>query len=279
MSKIFNFEKFLSFVEINENISAVPPGFVKTQWSQVGKEPLNAENISYAGEGWTVYQPGSWSQLSAKAFTSPGIASDKVEDYEDPDDGIVAVNLVLYKGQGAAFWFGQPVQAESLQEKDSSCLFGKDYIIIVPFSGADKEAKIAKGTELSDEFYNPRLISTSVSPNVNLIRSICNINDPIGNSLIKNKMTSNINNQIDFKYYVDMGFKGLKDVIKQKEELLRNPTGKFLADSVMNLATKPVNDIKAVFSAALLGDPAAYLEEPNFVKVFDETPWATLKSA
>ena len=129
----------------------VPPGYVKTTLPAGAKQLLTNEEVLKA-KGWKALADTDILQLSAPRTTSPGFASDKVEDFNKTRNGVLVMSPSIYGKGGDAevtsFIVGFPYEQEMLEgEKVKNIVLSEKYVLFTPWQDGRENVFRGSGSQ------------------------------------------------------------------------------------------------------------------------------------
>ena len=135
----------------------VPAGYVKTTLPAGAKQLLTNEEVLKA-KGWKALRDNDILQLSAPNTTSPGFASDKVEEFNKTRNGVMVMSPSIYgKGEKlASFIVGFPFQQESLEgDKAKNIVLSEKYVLFTPWQDGEENVFRGSGSQTGAAFSQP----------------------------------------------------------------------------------------------------------------------------
>lgn len=137
--------------------TVVPAGYVKTTLPAGTQQLLTNEEVLKA-KGWKALADTDTLQVSFLNSTSPGFASDKVEDFNKARDGVRVMSPSIYgKGEKlASFIVGFPFEQEMLEGPGTkNIILSEKYVLFTPWQDGKDNVFRGSGSQTGAAFSQP----------------------------------------------------------------------------------------------------------------------------
>lgn len=216
----------------------VPAGYKKTTLPEGAIQLQTNEEVKKA-KGWKALADTDILQLSAPNTTSPGFASDKVEEFNKTRNGVMVMSPSIYgKGEKlASFIVGFPFQQESLEgDKAKNIVLSEKYVLFTPWQDGKENVFRGSGSQTGAAFPQPydfRLISVDRLSQIGL-QSLMWILGYNNSTAAKKAFTSLTKDQV-----ISTLKEGLTSLSKSANIANANKSGKVIFDGYNALISSP----------------------------------------